>query len=81
MRPHSARSARRGFANHVGAVRRHETEQRIAERGATLEALLGPQLPTGYAGCLMLAAIPPLWFRVMDPRLNDLHPSLTPETR
>jgi len=35
----------------------------------TLEALAGPQLPTGYAGCVMLAWVPPLWHRVMEPRL------------
>jgi alkane 1-monooxygenase len=28
-----------------------------------------PQLPTGYAGMIVLAAIPPLWRRVMDPLL------------
>jgi alkane 1-monooxygenase len=28
-----------------------------------------PQLPTGYAGMIMLALVPPLWRRVMDPRL------------
>jgi alkane 1-monooxygenase len=28
-----------------------------------------PQLPTGYAGMIVLAAVPPLWRRVMDPRL------------
>lgn len=38
----------------------------------TLEALPGPQLPTGYAGCLMLATVPPLWFRVMNARLDAL---------
>ena len=37
---------------------------------ARLEALPGPQLPTGYAGCLLLAAVPPLWFRLMHPRLG-----------
>lgn len=35
---------------------------------AQLEALPGPQLPTGYAGCILLAAVPPLWFAVMEPR-------------
>jgi alkane 1-monooxygenase len=30
-----------------------------------------PQLPTGYAGCLAIAAIPPLWFSVMHPRLGS----------
>jgi len=28
-----------------------------------------PQLPTGYAGMILLAYVPPLWFRVMDPRV------------
>lgn len=28
-----------------------------------------PQLPTGYPGCMVLAMIPPLWFRVMDPKV------------
>lgn len=34
-----------------------------------LEALDGPQLPTGYVGCLLLAYCPPLWFKVMHARL------------
>ena len=28
-----------------------------------------PQLPTGYAGMYLLALVPPLWFKVMDPRV------------
>ena len=28
-----------------------------------------PRLPTGYPGMFGLAAIPPLWFRVMDPKV------------
>jgi alkane 1-monooxygenase len=27
-----------------------------------------PRLPNGYTGMFGLAAIPPLWFRVMDPK-------------
>ena len=38
----------------------------------TLEPLPGPQLPTGYAGRLILAMVPPLWFSVMHKRLNQL---------
>lgn len=38
----------------------------------TLEPLPGPQLPTGYAGCLLLAILPPLWFSVMHPRIEKL---------
>ena len=29
-----------------------------------------PRLPTGYAGCVLLATIPPLWKWIMDPRLE-----------
>ncbi|QIX62384.1 alkane 1-monooxygenase [Hymenobacter sp. BT18] len=28
-----------------------------------------PQMPTGYPGMMLLAALPPLWFRVMNPRV------------
>lgn len=28
-----------------------------------------PQLPTGYPGMMLLAAVPPLWFKVMNPRV------------
>jgi alkane 1-monooxygenase len=28
-----------------------------------------PRLPSGYPGMFALAAIPPLWFRVMDPKV------------
>jgi alkane 1-monooxygenase len=28
-----------------------------------------PQLPSGYAAMVILALCPPLWFRVMDPRV------------
>jgi alkane 1-monooxygenase len=27
-----------------------------------------PQMPTGYPGMMLLALVPPLWFRVMNPR-------------
>ncbi len=39
---------------------------------AELEPLPGPQLPTGYAGCLFLATVPPLWFAAMHRRLDAL---------
>lgn len=28
-----------------------------------------PRLPSGYPGCFGLAAIPPLWFKIMDPKV------------
>lgn len=41
-----------------------------------LRALPGPQLPTGYAGCVLMAAVPPLWFAVMERRLAAADPPL-----
>ena len=38
----------------------------------TLALLPGPQLPTGYAGCIVLAMLPPVWFAVMHRRIEDL---------
>jgi len=35
-----------------------------------------PQLPAGYAGMALLAMIPPLWRRVMDPRVAALRARL-----
>ncbi len=31
-----------------------------------------PQMPTGYPGMMLLALVPPLWFMVMNQRLNAL---------
>lgn len=31
-----------------------------------------PQLPTGYPGAILMALIPPLWFRVMNKRVESL---------
>ncbi|MBU0991575.1 MAG: alkane 1-monooxygenase [Proteobacteria bacterium] len=31
-----------------------------------------PQLPTGYAGMILLAAIPPLWRSIMDPKIKAI---------
>jgi len=42
---------------------------------ASLEPLPGPQLPGGYASCIYLAMVPPLWFRVMHPRLARWQPA------
>ncbi|MCS7162954.1 MAG: alkane 1-monooxygenase [Bacteroidia bacterium] len=42
-----------------------------------LEALeRAPRLPTGYAGMLYLALIPPLWRRIMDQRLPNPSPQV-----
>lgn len=46
--------------HHANPVRRYQALRHVGD---------APQLPTGYAGMIVLAAIPPLWRRVMDPRL------------
>ncbi|PTL55019.1 alkane 1-monooxygenase [Paraconexibacter algicola] len=46
--------------HHANPVRRYQALRHFEE---------APQLPTGYAGMIVLAAIPPLWRRVMDPRV------------
>ena len=30
-----------------------------------------PMLPVGYPGMVLLALVPPLWFRVMDPKVEE----------
>ena len=32
---------------------------------------VSPQLPTGYPGMMILSLIPPLWFKVMNPKLEE----------
>ncbi|MCL4105922.1 UNVERIFIED_CONTAM: hypothetical protein GTU68_012560 [Idotea baltica] len=34
-----------------------------------------PQMPTGYPGMMVLALLPPLWFAVMNPKVDRLHSS------
>jgi len=48
--------------HHANPLRRYQALRHFDE---------APQLPTGYAGMIVLAAIPPLWRRVMDKRLLD----------
>jgi alkane 1-monooxygenase len=54
-------------------LQRHSDHHMHAWKPYTeLEALPGPQLPTGYAGCLFVAAVPRWWFALMHPRLAAL---------
>ena len=34
-----------------------------------------PQLPTGYPGTMLMAFLPPLWFQVMDKRIESFRKS------
>ena len=55
--------------HHANPTRRYQTLRDFAE---------SPVLPTGYAGMIVLALVPPLWRRVMDPRvLAHFHNDLT----
>ena len=40
-----------------------------------------PKLPTGYPGMILIAAVPPLWRRVMHPRLDALARAPQPASR
>jgi alkane 1-monooxygenase len=46
--------------HHAHPGRRYQALRHFAE---------SPQLPSGYPAMLLLAYVPPLWFRVMDPRV------------
>eukprot|EP00127_Corallochytrium_limacisporum_P005937 Clim_evm14s215 gene=Clim_evmTU14s215 len=32
-----------------------------------------PQLPSGYATCILIAAVPSLWFRIMNPKVEEFN--------
>lgn len=53
---------------------RHAHHHRAGEvpAGQLCRTPAAPQMPTGYAGMVLLAWIPPLWFALMRPRLRAL---------
>jgi alkane 1-monooxygenase len=48
--------------HHANPIRRYQALRHVDD---------APQLPTGYAGMILLATIPPIWRRVMDHRVLD----------
>ncbi|MDT0202361.1 fatty acid desaturase [Nocardioides sp. AE5] len=55
--------------HHANPTRRYQTLRDFEE---------SPVLPTGYAGMIVLALVPPIWRRVMDPRvINHFDGDLT----
>jgi alkane 1-monooxygenase len=68
--------------HHANPVRRYQALRHVEQ---------APQLPTGYAGMILTAVIPPLWRRVMDHRVlahyegelarANLHPRISARTR
>ncbi len=69
---HSWNSARRMNNWSLFNMGRHSDHHRHPARGyGRLEGVDGsPELPSGYAGAILLALVPPLWRRVMDPRAD-----------
>lgn len=68
---HSWNSARRmNNASLFNMGRHSDHHRRITQSYEGLELLSGEsQLPSGYAAALLTALVPPLWRRVMDPRV------------
>lgn len=50
--------------HHANPLRRYQALRHVDET---------PQLPSGYATMFLLALLPPLWRRVMDPRVLDFY--------
>ncbi|PRP91397.1 Alkane 1-monooxygenase 2 [Enhygromyxa salina] len=74
VRPeHSWNSAHRVSNYYLFNLARHSDHHYLASReyDRLRHHAEAPQLPTGYAGMVILALAPPLWFRVMDRRVAD----------
>ena len=69
---HSWNSVRRMNNASLFNMGRHADHHRFSARPYNeLEVLEGgAQLPCGYAGVILMALVPPLWRRVMDPRVD-----------
>jgi alkane 1-monooxygenase len=72
VRPeHSWNSAHRVSNYYLFNLARHSDHHYLASReyDRLRHHASAPQLPSGYAAMVILALCPPLWFRVMDPRV------------
>jgi alkane 1-monooxygenase len=47
--------------HHMNVFKEYQTLDFLSE---------APQLPTGYPGLILIALIPPLWFRILDGRVT-----------
>jgi alkane 1-monooxygenase len=53
--------------------RHSDHHYKASKKYQVLESLPeSPQMPTGYPGMMMLALIPPLWFSVMNKKLDHI---------
>ncbi len=58
---------------------RHSDHHAVASRQYQILRSLeeSPELPTGYPGMILLALVPPIWFRVMDPIIDTFEQRTT----
>jgi len=73
VRPeHSWNSSHRLTNAYLFHLPRHADHHAVASRPYHLlrHEPAGPQLPAGYATMVLAALVPPLWFHLMDPRLE-----------
>lgn len=54
--------------HHYQAHRKYQVLRHMSE---------APQLPAGYPAMVILSLLPPLWFRIMNPRVRKLHAQQT----
>jgi alkane 1-monooxygenase len=73
VRPeHSWNSAHRVSNYYLFNLARHSDHHYLASReyDRLRHHEHAPQMPAGYAGMVLLALLPPLWFRIMNPRVE-----------
>jgi alkane 1-monooxygenase len=58
--------------HHVNAIKRYQVLNHYDE---------SPQLPFGYPTMIILAALPPVWFSIMNKRLDDWKQGVTPSVQ
>lgn len=58
---------------------RHSDHHHVATRKYQILRSIesSPQMPTGYPGMMLLALIPPLWFRLMNKKIENLNSNET----
>lgn len=71
---HSWNSSHRVSNAYLFNLARHSDHHALASRPYEMlrhrDETEAPQLPAGYPAMLLAALVPPLWFRVMDPRVE-----------
>jgi alkane 1-monooxygenase len=76
VQPHHSWNSSHRLTNYfLINLQRHSDHHRYPQRRFPVlqhyEESEAPQLPFGYPTMLILAMVPPLWFRVMDPRVES----------